>query len=58
MAKGLCENVVAGILACRGGRHPAARDDRPRMRKDNNGFLDYAARPPGWKPRLDVSQDG
>jgi hypothetical protein len=56
----LSENVAAGILACRRGRHPAARKDRSDegTLKSTNGVPDGDAIPPGWKPRLYVSQDG
>jgi hypothetical protein len=39
---------------------PAARKDRwdDGTLKSTNGFPGYDAVPPGWKPRLYVSQDG
>jgi hypothetical protein len=54
------ENVVAGILACRGGRHPAARKQAAPGEYFWNypSFIRGHANPPGWKPRLYVSQDG
>ncbi|HEY5040545.1 MAG TPA: hypothetical protein VIK53_00920 [Verrucomicrobiae bacterium] len=52
--------MEAGILACRRGRHLAARKKRPQGGKlwFNSGFPGGNAVPPGWKPRLYVSQDG
>ena len=60
MIKRLSENVAAGILACRGGRHLAARKNHPPVETPafHHNFLRNDAVPPGWKPRLYVSQDG
>jgi hypothetical protein len=59
-AKSLFENVAAGILACRRGRHPAARKKASPGETlwICQGFTRGPANPPGWKPRLYVSQDG
>jgi hypothetical protein len=56
----LSENVAAGILACRRGRHLAARKKRPPVETPafHHDFPGGDAVPPGWKPRLYVSQDG
>jgi hypothetical protein len=56
----LSENVAAGILACRRGRQLAARKNRPFVETlaFPHDFPDGDAVPPGWKPRLYVSQDG
>ena len=59
-AKRLSENVAAGILACRRGRHLAARKYRLHggTLRSYRGSSGGDAAPPGWKPRLYVSQDG
>ena len=59
-AKSLSENVAAGILACRKGRHLAARKNRPPVATlaFHHPLPAGDAVPPGWKPRLYVSQDG
>ena len=58
--KSRSENVAAGILACRRGRHLAARKNRPPVETlaFHHDFPGGDAVPPGWKPRLYVSQDG
>jgi hypothetical protein len=52
--------MAAGILACRRGRHLAAR--KKRSHGETIGFKNDSPGggtiPPGWKPRLYVSQDG
>jgi hypothetical protein len=60
LGESLSENVAAGILACRGGRHLAARKNRPPVETlaFHHEFPVGDAVPPGWKPRLYVSQDG
>jgi hypothetical protein len=52
--------VAAGILACRRGRHLAARKKRSHGEtiEFNNDSPGGGTIPPGWKPRLYVSQDG
>jgi hypothetical protein len=55
----LSENVAAGIPASRRGRHPAARKKASLGETFwiCRGFIHGHADPPGWKPRLYVSQD-
>jgi hypothetical protein len=56
----LSGNVVAGIPACRRGRHLAARKKRLHgaTLEIDSGFLVSDFVPPDWKPRIYVSQDG